>query len=302
MRNKSENVSEIPEVVDGVAAQLHGFGVNNDELRQTHKLWLDNHVVPILEAGGSFVVVGEASRTGSQSHNFKLSKRRARNTIEYLRSQLNGRLNFSDITSLIPLGAGEVPAALNGQIDGTESSYYRAVRIAAWLKSTPPQIPIPKKKPEPQTLYKRVTKRSWKTFSDASRAGTADKMHDGSDGAALAGLVKSIFDAKTKGGSDKREYKWYPGDYAVTSVKHKNSTTIVRSHLLTTTERTTTVEYTWSSAWGKGTPVFLHKIDSSVQNWIHEKGKPPTIKVEKRYWPRKEVWKHTYAPNATVMG
>lgn len=295
-------VSEINGVSPGaVTAKLYGFGVNKDCLLEAHELWLDNHVLPILMCGGSFAVIGEASRSGTTSHNFALSKRRANSTITYLRAQLNRRFVFSDETSSKPMGLGEMPAAFHREADGAENGFFRAVTIAAWLKPTPPKVPVPQKVLPPQQLYKRVTKRTWSSFSDSSRAGTADKMHDGGDGAALAGLFKSIYDTKTKGGSDKREHNWFPADFAVVSVKHRSTTEYVRSHLLTTTQTTTIVEYTYSANWGRDTKVLLDKIDSTIDRWIDEKGKPK-IRKDRRYWSRKEVWKHTYSPWASVLG
>ncbi|NNK61720.1 MAG: hypothetical protein HKO98_00800, partial [Gemmatimonadetes bacterium] len=273
--------------------------INDDQLRPVHKLWLDRHVVPLLSVGGSFALIGEASRTGSRSHNYKLSRRRARNTVAYVQGRLMRGFVFVDATSSAQIGAGEIPAALAGQINGTESSYYRAVRVVAWSRPTPPPIPKPKAQPRPQKLYRRVTKRTWESFDTYSVASRIDK-HDGGDGVALAGAFKSIYDAKAKGGGDKREYGSYPMDYFPTHVRHESSTMIVRSSLVKTTERKVTIEYIWGPA-PRGAPVRLHRKDTTVERWVSGRG-TPTIREEVLVLPLEKVWERTPDPNATVWG
>lgn len=300
MKTTTGAVTEIQGLHEGVGARLHGFGIDDDQLRPAHKHWLDLHVVPLLAAGGSFALIGEASRTGSHSHNLALSRRRARNTVAYVQGSLLRRLVFVDATSSARFGAGELPAALAGQADGTESGYYRAVRVVVWSRPSPPPIPKPEEQPTPQKLYRRVTKRTWASFDTRTDASRINRLDSGEDGAALAGAFKSIYEARTRGGGDKREYGWFPIDYFPTMVRHQSSTTIVRSSLVKTTAREATVEYTWGPS-DRGALVRLHRKDTNVQRWVNDAG-VPTVREEIRHLPLREVWKRTPGPWQTVWG
>jgi outer membrane protein OmpA-like peptidoglycan-associated protein len=56
---------------------LSGFDIDSAGLKVKHRAWLDNHVVPVLQGGGSIAITGMASRSGAAAHNLALSKRRA---------------------------------------------------------------------------------------------------------------------------------------------------------------------------------------------------------------------------------
>src|SRR5215813_13573192 len=67
-----------------IQAVLYNFDIDGDTLKREHREWLKEHVVPQL--GNPQVTIkltGEASRTGSDDHNFDLSRRRVAQAVSF---------------------------------------------------------------------------------------------------------------------------------------------------------------------------------------------------------------------------
>jgi hypothetical protein len=125
-----------------IIGQLYNFGVGDSKLKAEHSAWLLSAVAPKLWAGGSLIIVGLTSRTGSDKFNNTLSENRARAVIDFLRKQVPNNFNVA-----IELAVGERAAAFAGVPDGREDKHWRSVIISAWDKPTPPPPPPP---PPPQ--------------------------------------------------------------------------------------------------------------------------------------------------------
>src|SRR5262245_42278645 len=137
--NRDGGVADYSQACGIIEGKLFGFRINSAELKKAHVAWLNHFVVPILVDGGSITVVGEASRTVSAGHNRALSVRRAQSVVAHLQRQVGlvrSRCGAVDAESIS--GVGESAAAAAGLRDGTEDGFYRAVRIRAWGKPTPP--------------------------------------------------------------------------------------------------------------------------------------------------------------------
>jgi hypothetical protein len=125
-----------------ITAQLYNFGVGDSKLKAEHSTWLLSVVAPKLRAGGSLMIVGLTSRTGRDKMNMKLSQKRARAVIDFLREDVPN--NFS---VAMEVAVGERAASFAGVPDGVEDKHWRSVIISAWDKPTPPPPPPP---PPPQ--------------------------------------------------------------------------------------------------------------------------------------------------------
>jgi hypothetical protein len=127
-----------------VHALVFEFDIGMAELKAAHRSWLDANVLAMLNARGSILVIGMASRSGREADNLTLSKRRAEAVVNYLRG--NTKTNFN---VAVQLAVGEQAAKLAGISDGVESERWRGVVIAAWPKPAPPPPPPPPAKPAP---------------------------------------------------------------------------------------------------------------------------------------------------------
>ena len=123
---------------------LHHFRIGDATLHSSHKDWLSQKVVPLLKAGGSISIVGQASRSGSDQTNKILSERRAASVRGFLEQAARQSFPFQVVT-----GTGESAAASAGQKDGKEDGYFRSVIIIAHSRPTPPDPKVITQPPAP---------------------------------------------------------------------------------------------------------------------------------------------------------
>jgi hypothetical protein len=121
---------------DGVAVRLGNFEIGKHKLRSEHIVGLGLHVVPILSAGGSALIVGLTSRSGLPAFNKWLSAQRAGEVA----SQLRLLLGFLPVV-VHQFPAGEVAAALAGVPDGLEHPNWRSVIVLCSRQQRPPSLP-----------------------------------------------------------------------------------------------------------------------------------------------------------------
>ena len=121
---------------DGGAVRLSNFGIGKHDLKPEHKAALSIYVVPVLAAGGSALVMGLTSRSGSTFINQKLSVRRAAAVI----GQLQRQLGFIPVIAQEHC-AGEAAATLAGSPDGQEHPNWRASIVIYSKQKTPPKRP-----------------------------------------------------------------------------------------------------------------------------------------------------------------
>jgi hypothetical protein len=114
---------------------MSNYDIDVDTPKPEHTAFLDAQVVSILKAGPSRIwLQGSASRTGTAAHNMDLSRRRAENVANYLRSVgvADAQMNVDAV------GAGLASTTLPENADD------RAVSLlAAPLFTPPPPPPVP---------------------------------------------------------------------------------------------------------------------------------------------------------------
>jgi hypothetical protein len=118
--------------------RLSHFNIGGHHLRPEHINYLDSSVVPILDQGGSILLIGMASRSGSAASNKMLSQLRNDEVLKRLRSK-----SKADFKVRQDFAAGESAAAQAHVADGTEDPTWRAVQIVFWKESEPPPPPPP---------------------------------------------------------------------------------------------------------------------------------------------------------------
>lgn len=117
---------------------LYNFDIDGHLLKREHKSFLDTQVIPLLSSGGHTVLTGLSSRSGTDTHNDRLSEQRVREVLAYV-----GR-RAPTLHIFMSKSLGESAAAASGQKDGLEDELYRAVSVIVSPK------PIPKKKVPPR--------------------------------------------------------------------------------------------------------------------------------------------------------
>lgn len=253
-----------------VCGQLSNFEVNKSTLSKDHKAWLDRHVVPILEAGGSVTLVGLTSRTGSPEHNEELSRERAKSVLVYLRTQAGNSFNH-----LISLGLGEAPATARGVPDGTEDENDRAVLIFSWEKPKPPP---PKRPRKPVKKVKKIAKRSASSESMPSEGrGT---IHDGADGQKVLAWIQGI--------EERHTMIEVPVDYAITKIVENVEIWKRFSVAGQSLRQYHTVEYSWGE-WTEN--IEWKKVQTTYFN-----GKISKKNITDLTLPRKEAFRLATTP------
>lgn len=122
-------------------AVLYNFDIDGHQLKPEHKLFLETQVAPILQQGGTSVVKGMCSRSGSRVHNNNLSMKRSLEVCDFL-----SRLSVAASNVFVPVGTGEGAAEEAGYEDGVEDEYYRAVEILLSPTQRRPELPKKKKR------------------------------------------------------------------------------------------------------------------------------------------------------------
>ncbi len=132
-----------------ISAKLYNFDVGKFAIKPEHSKWLVTVLAPKLWGGGSFTIIGIASRTGSDASNMKLSENRLRAVVDLLRKLVPNNFQVA-----IELAVGERAAMYAGAKDRTEDESWRGVIISAWDKPVPPPPPPPPPPlPEPKPAY-----------------------------------------------------------------------------------------------------------------------------------------------------
>jgi hypothetical protein len=144
-------------------ALAFAFDIGQAGLKDAHRSWLDANVLPMVNAGGSIMVIGMASRSGPDAGNLALSKRRADAVVAHLRGKTRTAFNVASQTAV-----GEQAAKLAGLRDGVEGERWRAVMIVAWPKPTPPPPPPPP--PPPVVTPAEATKTIPRPLTDGEKA------------------------------------------------------------------------------------------------------------------------------------
>jgi hypothetical protein len=266
-------------------ATLVGFGVNSARLEAVHRTWLDDNVVPLLEAGGGLVLVGYASRTGSQAHNARLSAARVSAVSSHLRSQVAARgvIAVSDNLPVNDFAVGETAAAAAGAKDGTEDPQFRAVHVRAWRKPFAPKPPEIAPVVVPVPVKKVVIFRRW------TRSDIRQPMEPGESAADLGSALGDMWSPDL---GDFR-YATVPEDYAVNAVT--DALSVDWKPIMGGSDTTYTREITY--VWGIRTDdVCLVKKFRQLN--ISKKWDAPRISLH----PRSKIWRHTVSPNAPVAG
>lgn len=149
--------AETLRVEGGVPGQVTGvlsdFNTGGHNLLPPHTQWLDHHVVPIIDSGGSLSVQGWASPMGSEEDNLALSRRRAASVVAHVRGGTTREFRYLSET-----GTGEEFARAMGVPDGANPAFFRAVLVTAWPRPTPPPITrlrAPAPVPVPRTVFRR---------------------------------------------------------------------------------------------------------------------------------------------------
>lgn len=151
-------VLEIPEwiAMDGARAAKAGrmidFHTGKSELRQSHRLWLEQRVVPaILQHSNPWIdMYGYASKVGDQAKNLALSRSRCDSVKSFLRGSLaNKGRSISGMVN-INVGMGEDDPMYYGE-SFDNSPYWRAVELVVFGSKPqgrrPPHAPPLKRKP-----------------------------------------------------------------------------------------------------------------------------------------------------------
>lgn len=114
-----------PNLATPLRTRLFNYDVNDATLKNEHRDWLTENVVPVLTACRRTKVqlTGTASRTGSDQHNLKLSEQRAK----VIESFLQQKGIFHD--QIFFRGLGEQPAKAAGKLNDTETDEDRAVIV-----------------------------------------------------------------------------------------------------------------------------------------------------------------------------
>ena len=139
---------------DRVEALLSNYDVDKSVLKKEHTQWLEKNVVSILRRGGSIALMGFTSRTASETYNLGLSKRRVREVVRFLRSQVSNNFKVR-----IEIGTGELLARALRFPNEVENQLFRAVSVIASINPTPPPPPKPVR-PKPVILRERIV-RAW---------------------------------------------------------------------------------------------------------------------------------------------
>ena len=261
-------------------AKLVGFRINSAELQLVHKTWLNDNIVPIMLDGGSAVLAGYASRSGSAAHNLKLSGRRAEAVAGHIRIGAAGRgmLSMSAIT--VNPAFGETAAAAAGQKDGTEDALYRAVHVKAWRKPVlpPPPVDKPAAAKKHVVVFRRWTKSQYNMPTEP-----------GGIGGDIGDIIK---DVTMPDMGDSRSFD-FPSDYAVNRVRDEFTVEWEMMAGGSDTTYTREISYTWGP---RADQVHLLKQSRYLQQggrWIIQ---------HNRFFSRSEIWKHTIAPDGKVSG
>lgn len=105
-------------------ALLFNFDIDGDQIKDEHKLWLDQNIVPLLNNVGLVINLrGLASRSGSAAHNKALSDRRVGSVKQFLTAKGGNPGQFQ------MEAVGESDAEIAGQTDGTEDETFRGVVV-----------------------------------------------------------------------------------------------------------------------------------------------------------------------------
>lgn len=131
---------------DPVQALLYDFDVDSDQLKADHKRFLEQKVIAQVSAGSdrkwTITVEGRTSRSGAAGHNLALSRARAYAVYEYI-------INSAANAAIKPDWVGEVRAARDGEKDGKENMFYRAVEMVIRSEKQPPPPPVRHVPPKP---------------------------------------------------------------------------------------------------------------------------------------------------------
>ena len=127
---RSENLLNPPRLL------LYNFDVDASQLKFDHQRALQDSVIPTLRNGGSVSIVGLASRSGSFSHNDRLSLQRAEGVRTFLQKSIPSGFSVREFKAF-----GERTAQREHQRDGSEDERYRSVVL---FLSSGPQPPVPK--------------------------------------------------------------------------------------------------------------------------------------------------------------
>jgi hypothetical protein len=119
-----------PDSQASLTVLLYNFDVDSPQLKPQHTQWLDAHIKSFLASGYYPQIVGLASRSGADAHNWSLSKARADNVEQYLqRFNPTNTVHWKAVT----VAVGEEAARLLGIRDGIEDEHWRGV----WLNIHP---------------------------------------------------------------------------------------------------------------------------------------------------------------------
>jgi hypothetical protein len=133
---KVEVISRSP-----LSVLFYNFDIGGDVVKVEHMSGLFQHIVPVLDAGGSATLVGMASRTGSEALNIGLAKGRAVKTLGAL-ARIVGDTGKAAHAKL-GVSEGSAAAARAGDKAGAENPKFRACVVSAWLQRAPPKPVLP---------------------------------------------------------------------------------------------------------------------------------------------------------------
>jgi hypothetical protein len=132
----SNSVTKVASSGGTEVVRLSHFNIGSHALRPEHVDYLRTTVAPVLDQGGSVLLMGMASRSGSAAANQAISQRRTDEVLKRLRSL--SKANFKVAQNV---AVGEKMAADSKVKDGTEDPYWRAVQVVYWREKEPPPPP-----------------------------------------------------------------------------------------------------------------------------------------------------------------
>jgi hypothetical protein len=140
-----------------IRAWLFNFEKNSAVLKNEHRQFLDDNIVPAVAGGGSIKLLGLASTTGTDSLNKQLSGQRVSSVEDHVRTRTNGVVKIARRVEMGETMAKAFFAAglKGGTQDNVEAEIWRGVVINAWNRDLPP--------PPPVTIDTPFTDATWAT-------------------------------------------------------------------------------------------------------------------------------------------
>ncbi len=200
---------------NGLFARLYNFDIDGAALKPQHRQWLNSHVVPMLNAGGSISLYGATSRSASGEHNTELSRQRVNSVLVHLNNSAQGTFGLRRAEA-----EGEARAEARGQADGSEDEWDRAVVLLASRQPAPQPIPtVPQRRPRQRPQVSRCVERQFtKVTHESESPGDAPGLGDTAVNLLFDWLLRRIADPNLHESERERQFRDTPDNWAVNRV------------------------------------------------------------------------------------